>query len=72
MWEKSELFMVSHAQEYDFNMPPCTACGEIPIHHTVSGVEKRCNHKEQLPSIAFLWHPVKRRHHIKREKAYSG
>lgn len=41
---------------------------EKRMSHTVTGKEKHCNPKKQLPSFAVLWQPQNLKHHIKREK----
>ncbi len=48
-------------------MEPCNTCEEKQVSHTETGIEKRCNPKKQPPTLAVLWHPIKRHTHIKRK-----
>jgi hypothetical protein len=64
---KSELCMVSQAQEGAFNMALCSSCGEKPIAHTETANKKQTENKTQPRPQTILWQPQNRSNHIKRE-----
>jgi hypothetical protein len=69
--KNSSRYMLPHPHPDAFNIEACWACGGNRLCHTITGVEKRCNPNEQSFSFVFLWCPVKRHTHIKRQKRFN-